>query len=138
MAKFEIYTDKDSFVKKMLKKRGIPQGIKILVMSKKQDYPAGRISKIPEKMKIMMEYNGESYDFLIEIAEWIIGSETPQAKPLEEAIIMHEIWHLEYDEEKEKVYLRDHEIEDFPDVIQEYGNYYEALEHLEKIYKKKK
>lgn len=137
MSEFEVYTKKDKFVKQMLKERGIPQGTKILVMTKKKDRPTGRITKIPEKMKIMMEHDGQSYDFLIEIARWILGREV-DGKSLEDAIIMHEVWHLDYDEEQEKVKIRDHDVEEFSDVIKRYGDYHPALKQMHEAFKKER
>lgn len=120
-----VYHDKDDFIKDLLAERGIPQGIRIVVLINDELDGVGRISKMSEKMKIILEdENGSSYDFIMEI---------PDDKDHEDAHIMHQIWHLEFDEEKGRVKLIRHDIEDFIDVIKRYGKYNETLQQLDDV-----
>lgn len=46
------------------------------------------------------------------------------------AVLDHEVCHIEYNEETDSLALRDHSIEEFPEVVERHGAYHAGLEHF--------
>jgi hypothetical protein len=89
-----------------------------------------KIKKIGIKENVIHSYRGgDPLDFYIEIGntEWGVLSELQQ-----EAVIFHELLHIEQcvDGKEIKFKLRKHDIEEFSEVVKEYGFYLDDVQEF--------
>jgi hypothetical protein len=93
---------------------------------------AGQISKCTGKWKYLTQY-----DYVMEIWDDFWVKATAKQK---EALIYHELYHVAFSEDDETGeitwQLKDHELEEFAEVVERYGTWNEALIKFKEILNK--
>jgi len=128
--KFEESVDLDQIGSKLLTIAGLSKAkVKFLFVSGRNIRYSGKLSKTTSLMKFL---TGLDFIVLVNKDVWVQFNQNQK-----EALILHELLHVAYDENKNRFVTREHDVEEFVEVVERYGPWMSVLKLMEEAFQKR-